>query len=924
MRHQVRRASRLVALLAIISLAGSITAVPAGAAPAPSAPTLLATSTPGPKAGLVTLKWTAPADTGDSAITTYKYEVSTNAGLSWGPRVDMATKQKSKAVPCSAFPAGSCTYRIFATNVLGDSPASNTITLSATVPKVPVLKATSVLGPSAGNVTLKWVKPTDTGGAAITTFKYEVSTTAGVTWGPKVDMSTTKASKVVPCPALPVGACTYRIYATNAVGDSLASNTITLVASVSNAPVLKTTSELGPSAGNVTLRWAKPTNTGGAPILTYKYERSTNGGTTWGTKVDMLTTGISKVVPCPALPTGSCTYRIYATNALGDSPPSNTITLGASVPGAATLLATSAAGPAAGEATLDWSKPADNGGTAITTFKYELSTDGGATWSPKIDLSTTGVTKKVPCPALPAGSCTYRIYATNAIGDGPVSNPITVSATVPNAPVLKTTSDLGPAITDVTLRWTAPSDVGGAAITTFKYQLSINGGATWSVATDLLTTGSSGAVACPALPSGSCTYRLVATNSVGDSPASNELTFSAVAPSAPALNATSGAGPTVGDVTLRWARPADVGGAEITTYKYDVSTDGGATWGPKIDLATVDTAAVVPCAAFPAGACAYRVYATNLVGDSGPSVTRTLAIDTPSTAKGLSSDTVDNQDVVLQWLAPDDTGGAAVSYRVQISAGGGIWIDLATNLSVLTYTDSSACTSPSSCVYRVVASNAAGDGPVSGTTSFAVAPSIPRSPSVTKTDSFSTGDAAMELSWTNSRSGLVSGYNVEQCPRACTASFGTWTSVTTLGASPLNLMCSAGLTTCSFRIRAVNANGGSSSPWAYFTYDPSAPFGVSAVSGSALGTIDVTFSGPGLTGPADPRFYQFWVCVSSCELETSWQLSPVTVGYPPSQTPVTASLPCPTAVVCSVRAQFVSGPAGRTSMLTDSVSASGA
>jgi titin len=257
MRIHVRRAVRAIAaLLCTIGLIGSIAAVPASAATVPSAPTLLATTSAGPDVGEVTLRWSAPADDGDSPITTYRYQVSTNGGTTWGAITDLNTTGTSRTVPCGAFPAGTCTYRLYATNALGNSLASAPLNVITTVPGSPTLKATSIPGPSVGNVTLRWARPSNTGGAAITTYKYEVSTNGGTTWGPKVSAATTSTQKVVPCTAFPLGSCTYRLSATNSRGDSVASNTVTISATVTKAPVLKATSAVGPAITEVTLLWA--------------------------------------------------------------------------------------------------------------------------------------------------------------------------------------------------------------------------------------------------------------------------------------------------------------------------------------------------------------------------------------------------------------------------------------------------------------------------------------------------------------------------------------------------------------------------------------------------------------------------------------------------------------------------------------------
>jgi hypothetical protein len=76
---------------------------------------------------------------------------------------------------------------------------------------------------------------------------------------------------------------------------------------------------------------------------------------------------------------------------------------------------------------LSWVAPANNGGSAITGYKIERSTDGGSTWSAIVSntgstgtaYSNTGLTANT--------AYTYRVYAINAIGTSSASN--TASAT---------------------------------------------------------------------------------------------------------------------------------------------------------------------------------------------------------------------------------------------------------------------------------------------------------------------------------------------------------------------------------------------------------------------------------------------------------------------------------------------------------------
>ena len=115
---------------------------------------------------------------------------------------------------------------------------------------------------------------------------------------------------------------------------------------------------------------------------------------------------------------------------------------------------------------LDWSAPAKNGGSDVTGYKIEVSTDGGFSWSNLVaDTSSTDTTYSHT--GLTANDTRhYRVSAINAIGTGLVSNTASVTITPPGAPRgLKTT----PGDRAVSLAWNAAPDGGSNSIT--KYQV---------------------------------------------------------------------------------------------------------------------------------------------------------------------------------------------------------------------------------------------------------------------------------------------------------------------------------------------------------------------------------------------------------------------------------------------------------------------
>ena len=94
--------------------------------------------------------------------------------------------------------------------------------------------------------------------------------------------------------------------------------------------------------------------------------------------------------------------------------------LSPTVPGAPAALGASAYGTTAID--LSWSAPADNGGSAITGYKIEVSSDGGSNWTTRV--ADTDRTRTIyRHTGVPKGTTRhYRVSAINAVGTGLPSN----------------------------------------------------------------------------------------------------------------------------------------------------------------------------------------------------------------------------------------------------------------------------------------------------------------------------------------------------------------------------------------------------------------------------------------------------------------------------------------------------------------------
>ena len=285
------------------------------------------------------------------------------------------------------------------------------------------------------------------------------------------------------------------------------------------APTGLTATASGTTAIN--LSWTAPGSTGGSAITGYKIEVSSNGGSSWSDLV-ANTSNTTTTYAHTGLTAGATRhYRVSAINANGTGVPSNvdSATTGATAPGAPTGLTATASGTTA--INLSWSAPASTGGSAITGYRIEVSSNGGSSWT-NLVANTGNANTTYAHTGLTAGATRhYRVSAINANGTGVPSNvdSATTGTTVPGAPTGLTATASG--TTAINLSWSAPGSTGGSAITGYKIEVSSNLGSSWS---DLVanTSNTTTTYAHTGLTAGATRhYRVSAINANGAGTASN-------------------------------------------------------------------------------------------------------------------------------------------------------------------------------------------------------------------------------------------------------------------------------------------------------------------------------------------------------------------------------------------------------------------
>ena len=156
------------------------------------------------------------------------------------------------------------------------------------------------------------------------------------------------------------------------------------------ASVLPTPTGLSATAvsiSQINLSWTAPLNNTG--VSGYQIERSINGSSSWST-IASNTGSISTSYSDKGLVSHTTyTYRVSAIySGVGISSPSNTASATTPIIAPQPPTGLTATAASASQINLSWIAPSDNGGSAITGYQIERSTDRGATWATTV--SNTG------------------------------------------------------------------------------------------------------------------------------------------------------------------------------------------------------------------------------------------------------------------------------------------------------------------------------------------------------------------------------------------------------------------------------------------------------------------------------------------------------------------------------------------------------
>ena len=365
------------------------------------------------------------------------------------------------------------------------------------------------------------------------------------------------------------------------------------------------------SSSQINLSWIA-SNDGGSPVIGYQIDRSTNSSSTWSTIVSNTGSTATTYSDTGLSLNTTYTYRVSAINGIGTSAPSNVTSATtfevATAPGSPTGLAATAV--SSSQINLSWAAPSSDGGSPITGYMVERSTNGSITWSTIVSSTGSTATTYSDTGLSLNTTDTYRVSAINLVGTSTPSN--TASATTNAATSTLTVNSQDSSGNIITGYYTRLAANNGTQIavgfTPYNFTLINTQNYFVHVAnygryvfSNWLDTGSTNANRTISISSNES---ITAVYKVAPQPPTG-LTATAVSSS---------------QINLFWNAPSNYGSSPITSYEIKRSTDGS-TWSVLVrnthstDTTYSDTGLATNATSY------YRVFAINDVGTSTPSNT---------------------------------------------------------------------------------------------------------------------------------------------------------------------------------------------------------------------------------------------------------------------------------------------------------------
>jgi hypothetical protein len=277
----------------------------------------------------------------------------------------------------------------------------------------------------------------------------------------------------------------------------------------------------------------------------------------------------------------------------------------------------------------------------------------------------------------------------------------------------------------IRLSWQPPLSDGGGSITEFRVQMSRDFGRTWADVNPASRPSATTAIVEGVSRSVGYRFRVAAVNAagIGQYSASSATVSPKAPPAAPSAPRNVAGLARDGSVVLQWMAPLATGGATISSYRVEVSTDSGRTWVAATSAVPSPQSGVSPATTVTGLVngrnYVFRVAAVNAGGQgafsavSGVITPRALVVSQAAPTNVVLRNGVSGcRPASLSWTAPTTTSNQRVlGYVVQLSTDNGTtWRALGSCSSCITSMRLPWELTGVSCSFRVAARTSLGVG----------------------------------------------------------------------------------------------------------------------------------------------------------------------------------------------------------------------
>ncbi len=351
-------------------------------------------------------------------------------------------------------------------------------------------------------------------------------------------------------------------------------------------------------------------------------------------------------------------------------------------------------------------------GTPAPTVQWQVSTDGGNSFSNISGATSTTLTLSAATAS--QNGYIYHAVFTNSVGSTTTAN---ATLTVKFAPSVTQSPTNQTVTAGQSVSFTAAANANPAP--TVQWQLSTNGGSTWSNISG--ATSTTYTISSTTASQNGSEYKAIFTNSVGSATSAAATLTVDVAPGITSNPSNLSVG-----VSQTATFMASASGTPAPTVQWQVSTDGGNSF-TNISGATSTTLTLSSTTASENGYIYHAVF-TNSVG-STTTANATLTVKfAPSVTQSPTNQTVTAGQSVSFTAAANANPAPTVQWQLSTN-GGSSWSNISGATST-TYTISSTTASQNGSEYKAIFTNSVGSATsAAATLTVDVAPGITSNPS---------------------------------------------------------------------------------------------------------------------------------------------------------------------------------------------------